>query len=84
MPAFAFIGADGESAVARFAAGFRVLKLRANLFARRGGDPPVNRASVNSEGDPKGPGESDDDGLDVNGAMVARAGKQSSPPFARH
>src|SRR6266567_7563902 len=75
MQAFAFIGADEEGAASRFATGFRVLKLRANLLARRGGRPRFSRASVNLEGE--GPDESDDDGFHLNGAMVAAAGTQS-------
>src|SRR5438093_2711445 len=65
VQSFAFIGADDEGAMPRFAAGFRVLELRANLLARRGGRPPVSRGSVNLEGE--GPGESDDDDLHLNG-----------------
>jgi hypothetical protein len=36
---------------------------------------------VNLQGE--GPGEADDDGLHVNGTMLAGAGTQSSPPSAR-
>jgi hypothetical protein len=84
MQSFAFIGADGERTVPGFTAGFRVLKLRANLVARRDSRPPVSRGSVNLKGGPKGPGESYDDGLHLNGAIVAAAGMQSSPPFTRY
>ena len=51
VQAFAFIGADGERAVPGFAAGFLVLKLRANLLARRGGRPLVSRGRANLEGE---------------------------------
>ena len=50
MQALAFIGANGEHAVPRFASGFGVLKLWANLFARRGGFPPISRGGVNQAG----------------------------------
>ena len=83
VQAFAFIGADGERTVPHFAAGFRVLKLRANLLARRGGRPPVIRGSVNLEGSPNGPSESNDHGLQLHEAMMAGAERQSGPPFAR-
>jgi hypothetical protein len=83
VQAFAFIGADGERTVPGLAASFLVLKRRANFLARRGGRPRVSRGSANLEGSPKGPDESDDDGLHLNGAMVAGAESQASPPFAR-
>src|SRR5205814_8232698 len=57
VQAFAFIGADGEGAAPRFAAGFLALKLRANLLARRDGRPTVGRGRMNLEGER--PGKSD-------------------------
>src|SRR5213075_652696 len=57
VQAFACIGANCERAVPRFAAGFRLLKPRANLLARRDGRPVVSRRSANLEGE--GPGEND-------------------------
>src|SRR5439155_15083876 len=66
VQAFAVIGADDERTVAGFAAGFLLLKLRANLLARRGGCPPVRRGSVNLKRGPKEPGESDEESLHLH------------------
>jgi hypothetical protein len=71
MQTFAFISAYDERAVARFAASFNALKLRANLLTRRGGRPSVSRGRVNLKGGTKRPRESDDDGLHLNAAIVA-------------
>jgi hypothetical protein len=67
VQAFAFIGADGESTVPGFATRFLLLKLRADFLTRRGGRPPVSGGTLNLEGDPKRPGEGDNDGLHLNG-----------------
>src|SRR6266536_1695635 len=83
VQAFACIGVDGEGAEPRFVAGFGLLKLRANFLARRGRRPRVSSGSAHLEDGPKGPGEGTDDGLHLHGAIVARAGRQSSPPFAK-
>src|SRR5438876_3877524 len=80
VQSLALICADGERAVPRFASGFALIKLRANLLARRGDRPSVSRGRLDLQRDPKQPGESDDNGLHLNAAMVAEAGMQSSPP----
>src|SRR5437773_12422823 len=62
---FAFVGANDERAVSRFAAIFRLLKLRANLLARRDSCPPISRGSLNLPNRTNEPRESNDDGFHV-------------------
>src|SRR5439155_21545448 len=53
------------------------LKLWPNFLARRGSRPCVSGGSMNLED--KEPGETGDDGLHLNRAIVKRSGTKSSP-----
>jgi len=81
MQAVALIRANDKRALPGLAARLRGLELRPNLLARRDGRPSLKRPSGNLKDETKGPAENRDKGLHANGAIVAGAGAQASPPF---